>query len=465
MRTRNTQAVRHWLPVPVLHVPVLHVLMLLVLACTTPARGETIAGQLVLRDAGAIPPGAQVAISLRVTDGPSRLGHAVAETRFAAPPGSGPIAFRLAYEAAALAPGKAHALAARITLDGTTLWLNVERVAVDARRGSDAVAVPLARAAAAAERPVMLAEAARPAPKQAGAARAEPPPAQTPPRVALSRPAETPPPAPAQPAPELRQVALAAPAPVPPDPAPPSLAGADTAGLMLRCLGHEPGWRLLVQGSLARFSTQADAAREIATTVRYSAAPWADPPFAMLRTELPGAGTAVAVLTGERCTDSMSGDLAPIRVRLSLPDGTLRTGCCAALPSSIGQPVAAPGADAPGQDARDDWAHLLPLLLPAVQACTVARPGMVVRAWPMLNGKAGVRIVAPDGTRHDCLADLASRRVERVGVVVPVEPMPGEGRPVYRPGIMARAEACRVVQPVRGPDGAPVGSLAWETCG
>lgn len=454
MRARNIPAVRQW--------P--RVFTLLALAAAAPAGAETIAGQLVLRDAGQVPEGAQVAVSLRLADGPNRLGHAVAETRFAAPPGGGPIAFRLAYEAAALAPGKTYALAARITLDGAPLWLNVERVAVDARQGADALAVPLARAnepppraASATDRATTLA--ARTAPKQVAAGRAEPPTAHVAPRTAISRPAEPPPSV--QPSPDLQQVALAAPAPSP-DPAAPSLAASDAAGLVLRCIGHEPGWRLLVQGSLARFSTQADATREIATTARYSAAPWADPPFAMLRTELPGAGTAVAVLTGERCTDSMSGDAAPIRVRLSLPDGTLRTGCCAA-----GQPVVAPVSQDAGQapPGQEDWAHLLPLLLPAVQACTVARPGTVVRAWPMLNGKAGVRIVAPDGTRHDCLADLASRRVERVGVVVPAERMPGEGRPVFRPGIMARVEACRVIEPVRGPDGAPVGSLAWETCG
>jgi uncharacterized lipoprotein YbaY/uncharacterized membrane protein len=452
MRARNAPAAWHW--------P--RVIMLLAVAVATPAGAEVIAGRLVLRDAGQVPRGAQVAVSLRVTDGPNRLGHAVAETRFVAPEGGGPIGFRLAYESSGLAPGKTYALAARITLDGAPLWVTVERVTVDARHGAVALAVPLARAndppraAAAADRAVALAS--RSAPKQVAAPRADPPPSQATPRMELSRPADPP-------QPEVRRPALATPAPQPePAPALPgtaALATSDAAALVLRCIGHEPGWRLLVQGGLARFSTQADATREIATTARYSAAPWADPPFAMLRTELPGAGTAVAVLTGERCTDSMSGDAAPIRVRLSLPDGTLRTGCC-----SAGQPVAAQAAEAPAQARPDqDWAHLLPLLLPAVQACAVARPGTVVRAWPMLNGKAGVRIVAADGTRHDCLADLASRRVERLGVVVPAERMPGEGRPVFRPGIMARVEACRVVEPVRGPDGAPVGSLAWETCG
>jgi hypothetical protein len=35
---------------------------------------------------------------------------------------------------------------------------------------------------------------------------------------------------------------------------------------------------------------------------------------------------------------------------------------------------------------------------------------------------------------------------------------------VFRPGVLASAEACRAIETVRAPDGTPVGSLAWETC-
>lgn len=117
----------------------------------------------------------------------------------------------------------------------------------------------------------------------------------------------------------------------------------------------------------------------------------------------------------------------------------------------------------PLQD-ESDWGHMLPVLLPGVQACLAARPGTVLRAWPLPNGRAGARILAEDGTRHDCLADRLTRRVERI-TEAPASRMPGEGRPVFLPGVNAESDPCRAAAPVRGPDGARIGSLVWDRCG
>lgn len=458
--------------------------LLLAAAPLAPARAAEVAGNLVPQG-GVVPEGAQVAVSLRVTEGAGRLGHAVAETRFRAPGQAGPIAFALPFEPAALSPGRAYAVSVRVTEGGQLLWHNVDRVAVTPGQARVAVQVPLVRAGAAAPPPAPAA----PASKTAAAPVV--PPAPQPARVAVARGVVSAPLPPAAQLPELAP-AQAAPAPAPSAPAPAQAQAPSAAPEMpgpavaLRCTGNEPGWSLLVQGGLARLRTQADPGREVNAAARYTAAPWAEPPFAMLRVDVPGAGTAVAMLVAERCTDSMSGEGLPIRARVSMPDGALRMGCCGSLasvaPGAGGVGAAAPQAAARVQPASQftpagasdeaipasvretDWAHLLPGLLPAVQACAVARPGQVVRAWSMPQGKAGVRIMVPGGTRYDCLADIAAARVERVGIVVPVETMPGEGRPVFRPGVLARAEACRAIETVRAPDGTPVGSLAWETC-
>lgn len=466
--------------------------LLLAAAPLAPAQAAEVAGNLVPQG-GVVPEGAQVAVSLRVTEGAGRLGHAVAETRFRAPGQAGPIAFALPFEPAALSAGRTYAVSVRVTEGGQLLWHNVDRVAVTPGAARVAVQVPLVRAGAAVPPPAPAA----PASKTAAAPVAPPAPQAA--RVAVARGVVSAPLPPATQPPDLAP-AQAAPAPAPSAPAPAQAQAPSAAPEMpgpavaLRCTGNEPGWSLLVQGGLARLRTQADPGREVNAAARYTAAPWAEPPFAMLRVDVPGAGTAVAMLVAEACTDSMSGAGQPIRARVSMPDGTLRMGCCGSLasvapgaagtnssgaagtngsgvaaapgvqPASQFTPAGASDEAVPASVREADWAHLLPGLLPAVQACAVARPGQVVRAWAMPQGKAGVRIMVPGGTRYDCLADIAAARVERVGIVVPVELMPGEGRPVFRPGVLARAEACRAIETVRAPDGTPVGSLAWETC-
>jgi uncharacterized lipoprotein YbaY len=270
----------------------------------------------------AVPEGAIVSVALRETAGPNRLGRSIAETRFAATGGQGPIGFTLPVVPSRVQAGRGYALAARITVDGALGWSNTERVAVDPQVPRRGVVVPLVRhAGAVGAVPV---------------ARAEPSAAEPEPLSPL------------------------------PDPEPP--------------------------------------------------APLAQP----------------------------------------------------AQPAPPVQPAPAPRlqATAPAQAAtgNDDWGHLLPLLLPAVQVCLAARPGTVLRAWALPNGRAGARILAEDGTRQDCLADRLTRRVERIAPA-PSERMPGEGRPVFLPGVVAEADACRATEPVRGQDGARIGSLVRDNCG
>lgn len=140
------------------------------------------------------------------------------------------------------------------------------------------------------------------------------------------------------------------------------------------------------------------------------------------------------------------------------------------LPAPLAPPVQpSPGprfqaaAPAPAPTVNDDWGHLMPLLLPGVQACLAQRPGTVLRAWSLPNGRAGTRILADDGTRQDCLVDRLTRRVERIGPAPP-ERMQGEGRPVFLPGIVVQPDACRATEPVSGPDGSRIGSLVRDNC-
>lgn len=268
-----------------------------------------IAGLLQPEGPDAVPEGARVSVALRETAGPNRLGRSVAETSFAAPGGSGPIAFRLAVAPSRVQSGRGYALAARVAVADAPGWSNTERVAVDPRAPRQGVMVKLVR--------------------QAGGVAALP--------LARGEP------------------------PLPPLPEP----------------------------------------------------------------ELP----------------------APLAPQV--------------------QPAPAPrlqaAAPAPPPGVNDDWGHLLPLLLPGVQACLAQRPGTVLRAWSLPNGRAGTRILADDGTRQDCLVDRLTRRVERIGPAPP-ERMPGEGRPVFLPGVAAEPDACRATEPVRGLDGARIGSLVRDNC-
>lgn len=397
----------------------------LLLLAAPSAGAETVRGTISLRDGGALPAGAVVSISLRETAGPSRLGRTVLESRVVAD-GGARVPFLLPVGPAQLR-GQGYALSVRVQHGGRAAWHNVSRVAVDPARASVPLSVqlvPVEPPATVAGLQARKAVAAEPLPlPPAVPAAAEP----EPPREPVARP-----------------VAAAETAAAEPPPAAPPPAG-------LRCTGNEPGWSLVMEGGQARLVTQDSPGRQQNLPARYTSAPWAETPFGVLRAEAPGVPAAVAFLTAEACADSMSGEAMPMRARLSLADGTLRTGCC--------RPV-----HAIAQAAGADWSRNLPALLPAVQACTGARPGVVLAAWPTTPGRAAVRIAAADGARVDCTAEIATRRTERIAAVAHADRLPGEGQPTFRIGQAAEAEACRRIEPVRGPDSQPAGALAWDIC-
>lgn len=449
------------------------------------ATAAEIRGVLQPADGAAIPPGAAISLSLRQVASPTRLGQAVVERRFVAEAGGTAVPFALPVEPAAL-EGGSYALAVRVTHQGRVVLLNTDRVAIDPARPAQNLRVRLVSGEAA-PMPAATAQAMASATSPVTPPVTPPVPPPPPPRAAArvappAAPPAAPPVPPANAAAEVRAAVPAAPPPLttlgavappvagpvargtaePPTPPAPSLAAADAraaalpvaeaGSAALRCQGNEPGWQLLIQPGLARLRSQDGPLRDVAMVARYTSAPWADPPFAMLRAEVNGQGTMVAYITADACSDSMSGEASAMRARLSMPDGTVRIGCCRPL-AQVADPRG------PG-----DWSRWLPELLPAVQACSVARPGLVLDAWQVAPGRAAVRIAGTDGNRFDCFADTLTRRAERVVAVAHADRRTSEGQPVLRVGVPARAEACRLTEPVRAVDGTPFGSLAWEAC-
>lgn len=414
-----------------------------------PVAAETIRGTLVPRDGGTLPGGAEIIVSVREVSGPGRLGRTLTEQRFRADGGSNQ-PFELNFPTPAASAVNGYALSVRVLYRGRLAWSNTERVAIDPAQAGAPVRVPLVAQAGAASVPAVVRGPAQPPPRSREPAQAVAVALPAEPRVAVARdaPAEVPPPPAAKPveAATAPSVLAAVPAEAKAPDAPAAAPGA------LRCVGNEPGWLLIVHGPLARLRTQDPRVPELNMPARYTSAPWAETPFGVLRAESREAGTLVAFITAEACADSMSGEESPLRARVSMPDGSLRAGCC--------RPVMAAADPRPAAD----WSRLLPDLLPVVQACAGARPGVVLAAWPMNRGKAGVRIGAPDGERFDCLGDLASARVERVAAVSNGHRLPNEGQPTLRIGQPAEPQACRKIEAVTGPNGDAVGSLAWEAC-
>lgn len=119
---------------------------------------------------------------------------------------------------------------------------------------------------------------------------------------------------------------------------------------------------------------------------------------------------------------------------------------------------------------QDDWARLLPDLMPVVRSCVLDGPlavEKVLKAWPMNRGFAGVRVVDRDGRRSDCIAEIANGRIERVDPVAEAEPpLPGAGNPVFLP---AREQAplvdCGRLERVLDAQGTLHGWLHYDACG
>ena len=153
------------------------------------------------------------------------------------------------------------------------------------------------------------------------------------------------------------------------------------------------------------------------------------------------------------------------RAVVSHPDGRVMTGCCT-LKTGIDlsrAPVARTAAKP-----SEDWSRHLSELLPAINACLtdgVPSTERVSKAWPMNQGKAGVRLVDREGVAYDCVADLGLRKVETVERVASDDTMSDVGSPVFWPAREAPPSIqCGRAERVLDRQGRTVGFLNYEAC-
>lgn len=282
---------------------------------------------------------------------------------------------------------------------------------------------------------------------------------QDPAPEAAPTPAPAPAPAPAE---------DAAPAPTPAPAAPGTAAtGTPAPGEVPRaflCRGNEPFWALDIGGASALLKTpESETALEGQTLAlaggawRFEGAPLdaADEQFA-------------ALLSPAQCFDTMAdGPAMPFSAVVSFPDGRQANGCCR---TEYGLDMAtAPAADAATKPA-EDWSRLLPELLPAVQRCALdagVATASITKAWPMNQGKIGVRLADAGQARFDCIVDEGRGAIETVEPVDATDQLPGEGEPVWLPpSDHPPVLHCGRVERVSGADAQAAGFLHYRAgCG
>lgn len=237
----------------------------------------------------------------------------------------------------------------------------------------------------------------------------------------------------------------------------------------LDCRGDEPGWRLDATRTAATHTTlTAKGKREVVFRGSLQVLSFLAPPALVWRgdsTHLPRE-TLVATVREESCKSTMAdGPPSTHRAVLSVRPGEAVTGCCAVRAGFDAR--VAPVANFPGKK-PDDWARLLPELVPAINAC-VAREGARVKAvaaaWPM-NRMAGVRIVDAGGAAFDCVVDATGRGTPTLTAVGASSPaLPGAGNPLFYP---AREPppivACGRLERAQNSRGALVGYLHYDPC-
>ncbi|TVQ36687.1 MAG: hypothetical protein EA356_05335 [Geminicoccaceae bacterium] len=199
---------------------------------------------------------------------------------------------------------------------------------------------------------------------------------------------------------------------------------ADDAPLVLQqlsCRGEAPAWSIEANATTALAAGVRGEAIHSGVLGTLGAPAWA---------VFDGAELTL-VARAETC--SLGGELFD-HVALALwGDGTRASGCCRArIGIDLG---AAPLADLAGKPAAD-WSRLALDLEAVLRACVIDGGVAVERvamAWPMNHGLALARLVDGAGGRHDCIADIATGRIERVAPVAEAERMPGEDAPGFWP--------------------------------
>jgi uncharacterized membrane protein len=118
----------------------------------------------------------------------------------------------------------------------------------------------------------------------------------------------------------------------------------------LVCLGNEPSWSLRFEAGGATYVTPESPGGQ-PVRGKLARADWARPPLLAFRGSAAGEGVLVAMVSREACADTMADVAYEFRARLSMPDGSIRLGCCRAagaapVPASRATP-AAPDVPAP----------------------------------------------------------------------------------------------------------------------
>lgn len=97
----------------------------------------------------------------------------------------------------------------------------------------------------------------------------------------------------------------------------------------LVCLGNEPSWSLRLEAGGATYVTP-DSPEGQPVRGKVARADWARPPLLVFRGSAAGEGVLVAMVSREPCADTMADVGYDHRARLSMPDGSIRLGCCRA---------------------------------------------------------------------------------------------------------------------------------------
>ncbi len=106
----------------------------------------------------------------------------------------------------------------------------------------------------------------------------------------------------------------------------------------LACRGNEPFWNLAIDGRKAEYGRLGGASGRVAATLagNLSSLDYLKPRLLVWRGRAEAmSGDLVAMITRERCVDTMAeegpgGGVFDYRVRVSLPGGEVRAGCCSA---------------------------------------------------------------------------------------------------------------------------------------
>jgi len=229
------------------------------------------------------------------------------------------------------------------------------------------------------------------------------------------------------------------------------------------CRSDDPNWKLDASRASAQFVlTTAKGKREVVFRGALQPLAYAPSPLIVWRgdtTHLPRE-TLVVTLREEACQGA-----ATHRAVLSVKAGEAMIGCCTMRTGYDAR--IAPAANYTAKN-PDDWARLLPELLPAINLC-VAREGNRVKwvsgATPPSQGMSVVRVVETTGT-VDCVADLAGRGTPKIDAVSATEPpLSTTGNPrFYPPREPPPMVNCGKLERVLTKSGALAGYLHYDPC-